>query len=293
MELNSYFDGLLGNIEPDPKNVTTAKKSHEKLRELLKKDEQISQANPDSFLSGSYARHTAINDIKDVDIILLVDLDYNVTTPDVTIAWLQGAIQNYYSKVRAQGRSVQVTTESNFRLDVVPAVPISHRNGPVRVPDRDAKEWVASHPKGQIAFASQRNEDTKCYYVHLVKIMKYWRDRLSTSDARIKSYALESLVAECILTEPLSYAHAIVDIFQTINQKYSIYLNLGITPQIPDPGYSSVNVAKRLSPQEFSAFLAEVQSSYTIAKAALDSDNETESIKLWKTLFGLKFKPRE
>ena len=297
MELNSYFTGLLSNIEPDPDAVKAAINSHEELRKLIKNDEQISQANPDSYLSGSYARHTAIRDIKDVDVIVLLNLNIEDpnTQPDTVIAWIQASLQNYYSKVRAQGRSVQVTTDDDneFQLDVVPAIPISRSDGPVWIPDRDAKKWVASHPKGQMAFTSKRNEDTSGYYVHLVKIMKFWRDRLPSADARLKSYILESLIANCLISEPVSYAKAVVSIFQNIVHNYQVYLTLGTVPNIADPGYPTINVAKRWKFQEFSAFLTQVQAGYKIAKDALDSNDEQKSIQLWRKLFGVKFAPKE
>ena len=125
MELNSYFRGLLASIEPDPDSVTIAKTSHETLRSLLQKDDEVSLADPDSYLAGSYGRDTAIKDIKDVDIILLIDLDHSKTPPSIVVAWLQSMLQKYYSEVESQGRSVQVTTESGFRLDVVPSVAMS------------------------------------------------------------------------------------------------------------------------------------------------------------------------
>ena len=293
MELATYFSGLLGNIEPNPRVVATAKKSHEKLREQLENDDQVSQADPDTYLSGSYARDTAINDIKDVDIIMVVDLDHNVTSPNLVICWLQDVLQKYYSRVVAQGRSVRVTTDDGFHLDIVPATSISHRSGPVWIPDRDVGRWVSSHPKGQIEFASQRNTDTDGYYKHLVKIMKFWRDRLSSSDARVKSYVLESLVSECILSTPDSYAHAIVHIFQNIYEQYYSYLSSATVPAITDPGYSPVNVAKRWTIQEFLAFLTMVQSSYKVAKAALDSEDQDQSTQFWRKLFGLKFTPKD
>ncbi|MFX0195987.1 MAG: hypothetical protein ACFFCW_07685 [Candidatus Hodarchaeota archaeon] len=293
MELNSYFRGLLVNIEPGPEVVQTAKESHEELRNILEDDEQISQADPETYLSGSYARDTAIDDIKDVDIIMTINLDHSITSPDVVVAWLQASLQKYYSEVLPQGRSVRVTTDTGFHLDVVPADPISRRDGPIWIPDREAKEWVTSHPKGQITFASDRNKATAGYYKPVIKIMKFWRDRLSSSEARVKSYILESLVAGFLVTEPSSYAHAVVYVLQDIIQKYSAHLNSAMVPKIPDPGYPVTNVAKRWEFREFSAFLAAVKSSYKIAKAALDSANEDESIQLWRRLFGPKFMPKK
>lgn len=119
--------------------------------------------------------------------------------------------------------------------------------------------------------------------------MKFWRDRLGNPNARAKSYILESMVAGCILSTPASYAHAIVHIFQCIYQQYNAYLSSAVVPKIADHGYPSVNVAKRWTIQEFSAFMAMVQSSYKISKAALDSEDEDESVQLWRKLFGSKF----
>lgn len=293
MELNSYFRGLLSNIEPSSSAVKNAKKAHEDLRALLQKDEEISKADPDSYLSGSYARDTALNNIKDVDVILLIDLDHCTTEPEVVIAWIQASIQKYYTKVVAQGRSVRVTTESGFNLDVVPAVPITHRAGPVWIPDRDVKQWVATHPKGQLEFSIQRNDSTDGYYKHLVKILKHWRDRRPMESARAKSYIIESLVAESLFSIPISYGRAVVDIFRSIHNNYALYQSIGSVPRISDPGYTSVNVAKRWKFNEFSTFLDEVSSASDTATAALEEKDKDKSVKLWKKLFGERFKQKE
>ena len=292
MELNSYFRGLLHAIEPSPYSVTTAKTSHETLRSQLENDEEACEANPDSYLAGSYARSTAIKDINDVDIILMLDLDHTVTSPDIVVAWVQSLLQKYYKKVRAQGRSVGVTTSSGFSLDVVPAVAMSHRDGPLWIPDRDAGEWVPTHPKGQIAFGVSRNEATSGYYKHLVKIMKHWRDRLTPADARAKSYILESLVAENIRLKPLSYAHGILQILQGIYVSYTPYVVAKIVPAISDPGYPSVNVAKRWKFEEFSTFMRRVKDGRAIAEAALAENDQNKSVALWRRLFGNVFAPR-
>ncbi|MDP3921700.1 MAG: nucleotidyltransferase [Candidatus Omnitrophota bacterium] len=289
MQLNSHFQGLLSNIEPDDKAVAKAKKSHEDLRAILQNDPEISKADPDTYLSGSYARNTATNYIKDVDVILLVNLDSATTTPHVAVAWVQASLQEHYSEVIPQGRSVQVKTDSGFELDVVPSIPIGNRNGPILVPDRDVKNWVASHPKGQIAFGVQKNQDTNGYYKPLVKIMKFWRDRFSGEEAKVKSYILENLVGENLTAEPASYGAGVLLILQNIYQKYATYLANGFVPRITDLGYPSVNVAKRWKFNEFTAFMEEVRKGQLVAGSALRSQDEQESVRLWRQLFGMKF----
>ncbi len=294
MELNSYFRGLLSNIEPNQCDIDRAKQAHEDLRQLFLLDDEISKADPDSYLSGSYARDTALNHIKDVDIILLIALDYKSTEPEVVLAWVQAALQQYYSqKVIRQGRSVKVTTDNGFVLDVVPAVPLYHRDGPVWIPDRDVRQWVLTHPKGQIEFGVNKNKATQGYYKHLVKIMKHWRDRLPTEIERANSYIIESLVAKSLHWTPLSYGRGVVDIFHHIYSNYAAYLNLHTVPIIADPGYPSVNVAKRWKFEEFKAFIQATRSSLSIASSALADEEKEKSIMLWKKLFGEKFSPRE
>ena len=293
MELNSYFRGLLSNIEPGPEAVDTAKKAHQHLRELLEQDEEISKAEPETFLSGSYARNTALGSIKDVDVILIVDLDHEKTPPDVVVAWLQASLQKYYNTVRAQGRSVRVSTDTGFDLDIVPSVPISHRDGPVWIPDREVKEWVATHPKGQIAAGVKKNKELEGFYKPLVKIVKYWRDRLPRESSRAKSYIVETLVFRSLLWTPRSYAQGTVDILRSICSYYAPNINVGTVPRISDPGYPFVNVAKRWRFQEFSDFMREALAARDIAASALQSTDKGSSVKLWKKLFGEKFKPRE
>jgi predicted nucleotidyltransferase len=289
MELSTFFRGLLTKIEPNTQTVAKAKKAHETLRGELRNDEEISKADPETYLAGSYARDTAIKDIKDVDIILLLDVDHNTTSPEVVVAWLQSVLQNYYSEVNKQGRSVQVVTDSGFQLDVVLSEPMVDKESPIWIPDRDAGRWVASHPKGQIDFGVRRNASTDGCYKPLVKAMKHWRDRLSPEAARVKSYILESLVSQAITSKPDSYAQGVVRILETIDNNYSAYVKAGIVPNIPDPGYPTVNVAKRWQFEEFASFMRNVSLSRTIAVAAFAESDRDRSIALWRKLFGPEF----
>lgn len=294
MEMKEHFKGLLGRIEPDPDFVAAAKEAHEELRERLSSDEEVGEPHLDTFLSGSYRRSTAIGQINDVDIMFAVDIDWQNTEPEVVIAWLQAALQRYYDQVRRQPRSVRVVTPTGVKLDIVPGAPIKLRdvNGPLRIPDREAQSWVPTHPKGQLAFAKRRNKETDGYYVQLVKIAKHWRDRLGSEDQRPKSYVLESLVAEALgPTDPESHADAVVRVLEGIDGHYEDFVGSGSVPEIPDPGFPQVNVAKRWRPTEFDAFMGEVAGAAIIARRALESEDEAVSVGLWRSLFGDSFAP--
>lgn len=288
MDLPGDFRKYVSSIQPDDDAIANAKSAHEKVRDQLKTDEDTKDAHKETFLSGSYARHTAIHDINDVDVICIVDIDHTITEPEVVLSWLQGALSKYYKEMRLQGRSIGASAAKGVWLDIVPSAPVSADDGPLWIPDRDAKEWVQSHPKGQIAAATGKNKATDGYYVQAAKLMKAWRDRLPTEKSKPKSYILETLVHQTIGT-PSSHARAVVNVLEGTHSSYGYYRGSTIVPQITDPGYVSVNVAKRWTTGDFDAFLDQVKPAAETARKALDATDEAESRKLWQKLFGSTF----
>ena len=288
MELASDFKAYLSLIEPTPAHVTAAKSAHEKVREILRTDEESKTAHKNSFLSGSYARSTAIKDINDVDVIWVIDIDHSITEPAVVLAWLQGILGRHYKETRPQGRSVGANAAKNVWLDIVPATPLYADDGPLWIPDREVKEWVQTHPKGQISAGVEKNRITDGYYVQVVKLIKAWRDRLPTESARPKSYILETLVHKTIGL-PNSHAIAVVNVLEGIKNSYDAYRQLKVVPSISDPGYSSVNVAKRWSAADFEAFMAQVSMAAITARQAYSETDEAKSRRLWRSLFGNDF----
>lgn len=288
MELPAAFKSLLSTIEPTSSHVSAAQAAHEKVREQLRTDGETKEAHQETFLSGSYARHTAINDINDVDVICLLDIDESITQPDVVLAWVHGVLSKYYSETKRQGRSIGVQASRNVWLDIVPSTPMAAAGGPIWIPDREVHEWVATHPKGQIAAATHQNKATDGYFVQVVKLLKYWRDRLPRESCRPPSYILETLVHRTI-GYPTSHAVGVVNALEGIHRTCGAYRGTNSVPTIPDPGYSSVNVAKRWPSSEFDDFMAQVQDAATTARRALDATNEPDSRALWRRLFGAKF----
>lgn len=288
MELSGDFARYLSSLEPDASAVSKAKAAHEEVRERLKTDEDTKDAHKDTFLAGSYARHTAIHNINDVDVICILDIDHTITEPDVVLSWLKGVLSKYYDETRLQGRSIGANADNNVWLDIVPSTPVGADDGPLWIPDRDARQWVKTHPKGQIAAATSKNKATDGYYVQTVKLLKSWRDRFSTEKAKPKSYILETLVHQKIGV-PTSHATAVVNVLEGIHSGYGFYRGTGMVPNISDPGYASTNVAKRWSNAEFDAFLDEVKTAAETARKALNATDETESRKLWRKLFGSTF----
>jgi len=288
MELVSDFKAYLSSIEPPADEVSAAKTAHLEVREMLHTDPESKEAHKETFLSGSYARSTAINDINDVDVICILDIDRYNTRAELVLAWVESILAKHYDNPRRQGRSIRVKADNGVDLDIVPATPINTDDGPLWIPDREAREWVQTHPRSQINAAVAKNKSTSGYYVQVVKLLKAWRDRLPSESCKLKSYILEALI-HATIGFPTSHAIAIVNVFEGIERSYGIYRNSGVVPVIPDPGYTSVNVAKRLSPQEFTDFMTQVKTAAATARMAFDDQNESSSRRLWRQLFGQNF----
>ncbi len=288
MDLSADFKAFVSSLEPSDSHVAAAKAAHEKVREELRTDSESKDAHKDTFLSGSYARHTATNDINDVDVICILDIDQSITEPEWVLAWMESVLGRYYKETKRQGRSVGAQAAKGVWLDIVPATPIAADDGPLWIPDREAREWVQTHPKGQIAAASDKNKLTNGYYVQVVKLMKSWRDRLSTESCRPKSYILETLVHGSI-GYPSSHAAAVVNVLEGIERTYGVYRGVTVVPTIADPGYLAVNVAKHWDTKDFNDFMAQVKTAAVTARKAFDSKDESESRRLWREIFGPRF----
>jgi hypothetical protein len=168
----------------------------------------------DSFLIGSYARHTAIKPLDDVDIVFIVDPGAFRTTMDRLLlgrlpepARILGsfarAIRARYpdSSVRVQRRSVGLKM-AHLDIDAVPAVRHPKNHLWLRVPDRRARTWIDSGPLAHTAQATALNKASSGLFVGLVRLLKTWNAALS-STRRLKGFAVETLAARVFTSHPL------------------------------------------------------------------------------------------
>ena len=145
--INDYFLELLTGFTPSQSRMDDAKKSAEDVREHLKQYGDYPTCVPATLLSGSYKRHTAINDIHDVDILVFPDIMENDCTPEDALNHLRKALSDFpdsMTSTRSQTRSVRITLEKrNMDLDIVPALNHEPDNMvPLRIPDRSASCWI-------------------------------------------------------------------------------------------------------------------------------------------------------
>ena len=68
-----HFDALLSAVNPPEDRAERAKETPGPVREHLARTDTLDTVEPHTRLIGSYARDTAVMEIKDVDILVFLD----------------------------------------------------------------------------------------------------------------------------------------------------------------------------------------------------------------------------
>lgn len=175
---------LVRRIEPTPTQKNGAARSQNHLREVLNSG-QMSTRIETSYLSGSYARDTAIHPLDDVDIIFIVDPSYwpkpfsllfgsaDYPAPRTILQSFARAIRYRYrvSSVYGQRRSVCLQLY-HLNIDVVPAVRDLQHPELIRIPDIQANQWIVTSPVRHQEIATAVNKFQDSRFKPLVKLLK-------------------------------------------------------------------------------------------------------------------------
>lgn len=195
---------FITSIEPTQTQKNGAKRSQNYLRDILCTGQMATRIK-DHYLSGSYARNTAIYPLDDVDIIFVIDPSFwnkkfsfwfgfsDYPAPEAVLKSFANAIRYRYknSSVNIQRRSVCLRL-FHLDIDVVPA--IQDRDNPqlIRIPDSSANYWIISSPLQHSENATIVNKEQNGKFKPLVKLLKYWNGNLPNT-ARFKSFAIETM----------------------------------------------------------------------------------------------------
>lgn len=304
-KLNDLFDAFLSNINPDEEAINYAVDAHLPIRECLEKTDEFKEYVEGSFLYGSYRRHTAVGDIKDVDIVLLTnfDIEDDKNTPRKVLRKLKDALARCYDdpeNPQYQRRSIRIddplpdNDEVEMTLDIIPAVVITDEDSPLKVPDRDVEKWIWSHPRGHLKRTTEGNEYeySKGRFIPLVKIMKWWWKyqcgirQPDVERPKPKGFWVECLTLESFDKDQTAWADHFIAVLENVSEKYS---DVDDVPELQDPGLENETIKTNMSMEEFDVFMEAVNESLEMATLARDATDNLKSSELWKDIFGDEF----
>lgn len=302
-KLNEQFDEFLSNIEPDEEARKYAQEAHKPIREHLEEDEEFGEFFEGSFLYGSYARHTAVDEIKDIDIVVLTNFDPNNLdhSPKKVLKKLKKALNKYYEDADSteyQRKSIKVKDplpdypDVYMTLDIIPAIELDGEDSPLLVPDIETDTWVKSHPRAHMEYTRKLNDEDHCSgnFVPLVKMMKHWWNyNKSKKNAKPKGFWLEVLTGNIVNYSEDTFVDYFISTLENILERYKNYEGYISVPELDDPGLANEIIKTSMTIEEFRSFMDTVKISLDKAKEARDEEDSIKSSKKWNKIFGEEF----
>src|SRR6266516_4072211 len=109
--MRHHFDALLTKINPPTERVALVSARVNEVRDWLK-EHDFATTSPHTQLSGSYSRHTAIETIPDVDVLLFVPEDQLERTPNAVLLDVHKVLREYpEAAVNTEGQRRSVRLE--------------------------------------------------------------------------------------------------------------------------------------------------------------------------------------
>lgn len=278
MKIPQAFHEFIVSLELTKKQRADANSQHIHLRTQLQQRMSVQ----DNFLSGSYARGTAVRPLDDIDVFLVLKpqrgLDPTIPVPtilDEIKRVLEEAYKNKFA--RSQNRSVNIAfsdSSTGIRYDVVPA--FLSRPGVYMVPDRETGRWIKTNPKFHADLSTQANE---CANKKLKPLLKAVKHANVQHRKPARSFHLEVLSWKILKADPGTYLNGLVVLLE------------GLAARICDPCPDPANLGPDIRPTQqrceaAKAWLAKMAKLAAEAKALDDIGRVAEAHAKLRAIFG-------
>ncbi|NUQ75582.1 MAG: nucleotidyltransferase [Polyangiaceae bacterium] len=233
MRLRQAIHDFISNLKLNERERDNAIRQHTYLRDGLAMRLEL-DPRFNTFLTGSYARSTAIRPLKDIDVFCVMKRTeaFNplIQTPTDALRAVKVALDTHYPGKAAepQNRSVNIAfTESGIAYDIVPAFADEGRDDEVFfIPDIQASRWIRSNPRAHMARSVEANAAADSELKPLTKAVKHWNRRRPDGE-RLRSFHIEVMIWSALQAPPESRLDGLLSIFDG--------LALQVLHQTPDP----------------------------------------------------------
>jgi hypothetical protein len=242
---------------------------------------------PDSFLTGSYARHTKISPLNDIDVFLIrnksrvgLSSDGSGVTAPTALDQVAAAVRNAYgsrARITLQHRSVNVEVQGlPFGFDLIPAW-LRHPDG-FWIPNSSTGGWLPSDPNAHADLMTTANEASGGKLKPLIKMTKYWSRQ---NYDLLCSFHIELTCREILAVETL-------DNWQLGLATILVRLHKYIGRPMLDPIYAQTRVDKELTPEELDRLTSRLGFDADRAVSALKLEragDDRRALVEWETIF--------
>ncbi len=290
MNKEKEFEKFLQNIEPSKTTKEYISSVHNTLRKFLENHEAYKKIVVETFLSGSYAKHTCIRPSKDdekIDVDIIVVTTYNENDDSkVVLNELYEICKEKYQKVTKQNRSVGVELEG-IEIDIVPVIKVDGTDM-YKIGNKKDGGWKLTNPKGHIEWCTEINQENEGKFVRIVKMFKWWRKKHCPLTVKYpKGITLEKIIADNLFDCSDTYENIVLCTMKNIKQNLEPYVKSELKPFLADPGILTDNLSDSYEFNDFKSFYNKLNSHINFL------ENESLSNESWREILGTEFPKHE
>ncbi|MFJ6727499.1 cyclic GMP-AMP synthase DncV-like nucleotidyltransferase [Streptomyces sp. NPDC091281] len=245
---------------------------------------------------GSYAHRTMINPVGkydefDADVLLEMEENADWSAKDYVeeLYKVFHASGTYGHMVSRHAHCVKVDYANEFHIDVVPYL---ERHGGRYVTNRDDDVFELTNPEGFNEWLDEKNRTASGRLVKVIRLFKYLRDYKNTFSAKsiILNILLGGRVNSVLLLGDSKRYCDLPTAFTNILSDLNDYLQSNPTmPSVDDPSCPGQNFNHRWDEDQYQNFRNRVETYNDWARAAFAEEDRSESIRLWRKIFGESF----
>jgi hypothetical protein len=193
-----------------------------------------------------------------------------------------------------------VFRDSGLELDLVPLIPIDGPGDYGWQPSSRGEAPVKTSITKQLEFIRAR-KDAYRNFAALVRLLKFWRNFHELDDS-LRSFIIELIV--CYLQDqkgpPESLEEGLLQFFlfiaETSLKEAITFKECGLVQSLPndrvvalDPCNADNNVARRITDEDCAKIIAKSREAWETLSYARNYNGKTQTLELWKEIFGRSF----
>lgn len=286
---------LKDTVNLNKTRVETAASGIDIITSFLKAGELTKNLFVSTSPQGSYRQKTIIKppakDIEfDVDLLFEMKVvegwepkDYHKRVAD------QFRISDRYENnvdTRGKCRCVTIDYESDFHIDVVPAI---HTQNGLHIINKNTNTFEPTDGDGYANWFEARSVIAQGFLVEVVRLVKYIRD--TRQKFNIKSILLTTMLGNLVFEtdNPDTYSNLPASLKILLN-RLDAYLQTNVTmPVVTNPMLPTESFNRHWDQEKYNLFKKAIQTLNEQINDAYDEQDETESVEKWQLIFGDDF----
>lgn len=279
-KITDDFDCFIDTISLNKSKIDEIISKHNNLTDMIKANPPEGYIIKRTRLSGSYAKHTVLNEYDeskrpDVDVIVIIDSNtddvYKINKDFFT--YFKEKKSDVVSNIRQQSNSIRLMYK-NINVDIV--IARENQNRVLEIASNKKGEWIESNALKQVDYMKEKKYEGFSYY-SLMKLFKYLNKEIF--EISLSSYTLEQFVHMCSPKKGtfLRLHQAFHETLEKISQITSIDEIVDCCDKTK-PGYDEKDVAI------FKTVSQNFKDLYSKSVEAMNGDR-----KKWEEIFGNRF----